>query len=40
MSLPEAVAKSKQYVAKGIETGIEIGNGKNPLNHFQNYRRA
>lgn len=34
--LAEAVAKAKEYVYKGIETGkdVHIGNGHGPLNHF------
>lgn len=34
--LPEAVAKAKDYVYKGIESGkdIHIGEGHGPLNHF------
>lgn len=33
-SLPDAVAKSKEYVTNAIRSAVPIGGGHGPLNHF------
>jgi len=32
--LPEAVARARDYVRRGLESGVALGRGRNPLNHL------
>jgi len=32
--LPEAVQRSKEFITKAIEAGVELGAGNNPVNHL------
>ncbi len=41
LSLQDAVAKAKAYVAVGIEHGLPVGHGHGPIHHFVDlYRKA
>lgn len=41
LSMQEAVAKAKAYVALGIEHGLPVGHGHGPIHHFVDlYRKA
>lgn len=40
LSLPEAVAKAKEYLTAAIEDGIKVGKGHGPTNHFHEFFTA
>lgn len=36
-SLPESVKRAKEYVSKAIESGLDLGRGRGPLNHLYSF---
>jgi hydroxymethylpyrimidine/phosphomethylpyrimidine kinase len=34
LELEEAVERAKTYLTKALSSGLELGNGHGPLNHF------